>query len=126
MAMPFEVCPECGKKGWYVTPSQWNLTNWRLHECRYCRANESMDFESKPPSRVIKIEPVGDVVALYLAGRCANGSELDCGTIWHAVPKSSNKALCGATHGRRSAGWRGDDESHLVTCPRCLKRMEVK
>jgi len=64
-----------------------------------------------------------------LAGRCANGAELDSGTRWHAVPIGDHgmswTALCGAEPGRRSAGW-----SHwivsgqAVTCPRCLKKLE--
>ena len=64
--------------------------------------------------------------SLYLSGRCANGSERDCGMLYHAVPDESNKALCGAKPGRRSAGWRGDwpqDEHGPVNCPRCLRRM---
>ena len=63
--------------------------------------------------------------SLYLSGRCTNGSELDCGTLYHAVPDAehSNRALCGAKPGRRSAGWRGHDEQSPVTCSRCLKRM---
>ena len=66
-----------------------------------------------------------DIIAMYLAGRCANGSELDCGTRWHALPNGLGwTALCGAKPGRRSAGWRGfPDEIHAVTCPRCLAKM---
>lgn len=63
-----------------------------------------------------------------LAGRCANGSELDSGTRWHAVPLGEHglswSALCGAEPGRRSAGWRGEDEAHAVTCPRCTEKMK--
>ena len=64
--------------------------------------------------------------SLYLAGRCANGSELDCGTRFHAVPEHAEIALCGARPGRRSAGWRGDqlyDRHGRINCPRCIKRM---
>ena len=65
--------------------------------------------------------------AMYLSGKCANGSELDCGTLWHAVDPSqpwTGKALCGAKPGRRSGGWRGyPEEIHAVTCKRCIKRM---
>lgn len=68
----------------------------------------------------------------YLAGRCHDGAQKDGGTLWHAVPVTSWKALCGAEPGRRSAGWAPWDEServHEVTCPRCkkvlAKRLEV-
>jgi len=69
-----------------------------------------------------KTEPA----AMYLAGRCANGSELDSGTLWHALQnlETSRTAMCGARPGRRSAGWRGyPDEIHAVTCKRCLAKM---
>lgn len=65
----------------------------------------------------------------YLAGRCANGAERDCGTLNHAVDSETWKALCGAKPGRRSAGWRPELDNDpqyadlKVTCPRCLKKM---
>lgn len=127
MTQAFEVCPECSKKGWFISSSQWNLSNYRLRECRYCKARETLDFSVIPPGRkIILDEPAGEIDALYLAGRCANGSELDSGTLYHAVPRNKSQALCGAKSGRRSAGWRGEDEKHAVTCPRCLKKMEAK
>jgi hypothetical protein len=58
-----------------------------------------------------------------MAGRCANGAERDHGARWHAINAYTGKALCGATPGRRSAGWsmyRGES----VTCPRCLAVIE--
>ena len=125
MASSFDVCPECGKRGWYVTPSPWNLSNYRLRECRYCKARETLDFGVTPPGRsIVQAEPIGEIDALYLAGRCANGSELDCGVLYHAVPRNKTVALCGAKSGRRSAGWRGEDEAHAVTCPRCTEKIK--
>lgn len=64
--------------------------------------------------------------ARYLAGRCANGAERDGGTLFHAVPAESWKALCGSQPGRRSAGWGTPwKDEQPVTCPRCLKRMKT-
>ena len=58
---------------------------------------------------------------LQLAGRCANGSELDSGVLWHAV-MNRYRAVCGQTYGRRSAGWSSwEPENRQVTCPRCIK-----
>jgi len=60
-----------------------------------------------------------------LAGRCANGSERDSGTRWHALREGEYKAICGATYGRRSAGWSSYIQLHQpVTCPRCLKKLQ--
>lgn len=59
------------------------------------------------------------MTALRLAGRCANGSERDRGSLFHSVPQGKDVALCGAEPGRRSAGW-CSDPGDAVTCPRCL------
>jgi hypothetical protein len=59
---------------------------------------------------------------LRLGGRCANGAERDGGTLVHAVPVTSNRALCGKTHGRRSAGWFAADGATAPTCPRCARK----
>ena len=67
-----------------------------------------------------------EIEPLYLMGRCANGAEREKGTKVHAVPTTSNKALCGVTYGRRSAGWQVADGRHVgldITCPRCLARL---
>lgn len=63
--------------------------------------------------------------AVQLTGRCANGAERDRGRRAHALPHGSYYALCGATYGKRSAGWSTYDEPE-VNCPRCLKKMEQK
>lgn len=60
-----------------------------------------------------------------LAGRCANGFEGGHGIKWHAVPNDDYKAICGATYGRRSAGWSSYQIiGQSVTCPKCIKRLE--
>lgn len=59
-----------------------------------------------------------------LTGRCANGGELDGGSLFHAVPENDSimgKALCGAKPGRRSNGWSLAD-GERITCKRCLKK----
>lgn len=62
---------------------------------------------------------------LELAGRCANGSQLDSGTLWHALRDGEYWAVCGAKPGRRSAGWSAYTKPHQpVTCPRCIKKLE--
>ena len=61
---------------------------------------------------------------MRLGGRCADGAERDSGTLIHTVPPRSAKALCGASYGRRSAGWflqeAGDSGR---PCPRCAVRL---
>ena len=65
-----------------------------------------------------------------LAGRCANGAELDHGTRFHAlkaigvIGDDTNTALCGAKPGRRSVGWTTWGSDQAVTCPKCLKKLE--
>lgn len=59
-----------------------------------------------------------------LPGRCANGSQLDAGVLWHAVI-NGYRAVCGQTYGRRSPGWSSwQPENVQVTCPRCLRIIE--
>lgn len=70
------------------------------------------------------------LIPAVLAGRCANGAERGKGQIVHAVPVRVDRAqygipayslaLCGKTHGQRSAGW-GERAGQAITCPRCLK-----
>ena len=57
------------------------------------------------------------------AGRRANGYERDGGSIVHAVGLNKHAALCGSKPGDRSdwSVW----ESPAVTCPKCLKKLEV-
>jgi hypothetical protein len=58
---------------------------------------------------------------LRRAGRRTNGHERDGGILWHAVPRGTYKALCGAEPGRKSA-W-GEYPGLAVTCPKCLKKL---
>ena len=69
-----------------------------------------------------RLDPAATIRAVQLTGRCANGFESDRGRRAHALPEGWGRALCGATYGRRSAGWSAYDEA-AVTCPRCLKRL---
>jgi hypothetical protein len=57
-----------------------------------------------------------------LTGRCANGYQRDRGTRIHALPIGSQIAICGATYGRRSAGWSEWNEQE-VTCPKCVRKL---
>jgi hypothetical protein len=44
---------------------------------------------------------------------------------YHAVKKSEISAICGAKPGRRSVGWSPTPKANsVVTCPRCLKKLE--
>ena len=57
-----------------------------------------------------------------LSGRCSDGAERDGGTVYHVVMADSDRAVCGAKPGRRSAGWspyHGAD----VTCDVCRQRL---
>lgn len=67
----------------------------------------------------------GDVRAVYMLGRLADGSQLDHGTLRHLVRAREHRAFCGREPGRRSVGWSFCDEDQRpareVTCPRCLR-----
>lgn len=63
----------------------------------------------------------------YLIGRAASGAQLGGGTLYHATDSGAygiGKALCGKQPGRRSAGW-SCYPGKSVTCPRCLKKLEL-
>lgn len=74
------------------------------------------------------------IVPATLAGRCANGYERGQGQVVHAIECSEDElrfgirsyahALCGKTHGARSAGW-CNRRSLEVTCPKCLKKLQA-
>ena len=61
---------------------------------------------------------------LRKAGRCSNGYGRDAGVLFHAVPTTSQKALCGTQPGSRSdwSSWPGTE----VTCDKCLLRLQSK
>jgi len=64
---------------------------------------------------------------MYKMVRPANGSQLDGGTVYHAVEASMpdygvGKALCGTSTGRRSAGWH-IQRNQPITCKACLKKI---
>ena len=61
---------------------------------------------------------------MQLAGRCANGSQGGHGVKWHAIMHDESNAICGATYGRRSAGWSSYEKAgQEVTCPKCIKKI---
>jgi len=64
-----------------------------------------------------------DYTPRRLAGGCRTGSDTG-GRLWHALPAGSDVAVCGATYGRRSAGW-SEYRGRVITCRRCLRRMEA-
>ena len=76
------------------------------------------------------------VTPATLAGRCANGYERGRGAVVHAVPASPRelqfginayaKALCGKTHGARSAGWSHQDADTAITCGKCSRLLASK
>ena len=65
-----------------------------------------------------------------LSGRCANGHERGKGSVVHAVRCAKDElrfgirayahALCGKTHGARSAGW-SQQTGAEITCVKCKK-----
>lgn len=57
-----------------------------------------------------------------MTGRCANGSERDGGTIFHATLPGHRIAFCGSTPGNLS-GW-ATDTGDAVTCERCARKVE--
>jgi len=87
--------------------------------CDQCREFEVM--EQGEICEQCKKEWAQHYQVMSLAGRCANGSELDHGTRYHAVEFDSNRAMCGTKPGRRSVGWTREYKD--VTCPRCIARL---
>lgn len=63
------------------------------------------------------------VYARHLTGQCRSGAD-SSGVLIHAVQELTSTALCGRTYGRRSAGW-SDHYDRAVTCPRCLRKMQL-
>lgn len=83
-------------------------------------------YQDMPCSQCAENERRGYAV-MQLAGRCANGFEGGHGVKWHAVRKGEYKAVCGATYGRRSAGWSSWQViGQEVTCPKCQKKLTTK
>lgn len=79
------------------------------------------------------LERVRRVLPGYLAGRCSSGGSRDTGRLYHAVEAwvrpgagegylNAAAALCGATYGRRSAGFFQAPAGTAYTCRKCAKR----
>lgn len=61
-------------------------------------------------------------VPLRKTGRRANGGERDKGAVFHAVPSTGYRAVCGTEPGDRS-DW-SNYPGQAVTCPRCLAKLQ--
>lgn len=104
-----------------LEPLQWVEPRPR---CSDCRDNEVMlDGDTCEPCQA---EAKQGYKVMYKMGRLANGSQLDGGTIYHAVKDTpdycNGKAMCGTSTGRRSAGWH-KQRGQAVTCKACLRRL---
>lgn len=64
------------------------------------------------------------MIVARLAGRCANGAELDGGRKYHLLERYSEfgKALCGAKPGRTSGGWSQPYGDKEATCQDCIRK----
>ncbi len=93
--------------------------------CRECNSRKGNATETLKADRWRKAKPIPtDYYVARKTGRCANGSESDGGTLWHAIPKDSYVSLRGTEPGKRSAGW-SEHEGQKVTCPRCMKKLGI-
>jgi len=81
-----------------------------------------------------------------MLGRLTNGFQSDHGTVYHAVIRKMVKhpnagkvldngyvipekyetdvSLCGRKPGRKSVGWKFDDPERVVSCEKCLKKIQ--
>ena len=100
-----------------LAPVYWVETRPLCDECREFEVMEHGDI-----CEHCKKEWEQHYQVMSLAGRCANGSELDHGTRYHAVELDRTSAFCGAKPGRRSVGWTRELNKE-VTCPRCIARL---
>jgi hypothetical protein len=91
----------------------------------YCRECDDNTQVSQPGDLCPKcvIEQTQGYKVRMLAGRCANGAELDHGTRNHALVGDTWTAACGAKPGRRSVGWVMPWPDRTATCPRCVKKL---
>ncbi|WP_339064790.1 hypothetical protein [Teredinibacter turnerae] len=88
-----------------------------------------LDTEDGPYAWFATPEPQKFISATK-TGRCANGSQLDHGTVRHALPAESyfwgckSVALCGTKPGRRSVGFVSDKGKTTITCARCAAKLK--
>lgn len=99
------------------------------HYCARCRDLMSENQEVRAEGdicEICKAEEARGYQIMQLLGRLRNGAARDHGILNHAVKLGEWKAVCGAQPGRRSVGWvRAYDLEEGVTCPRCIKRMDL-
>jgi hypothetical protein len=108
------LCPNCGKKGLgHTFPS----VSGPYRQCTYCGHAVRVDAAAGADA----------VQALRMLGSCRDGAERDAGQHFHAVPRSSSRALCGKRPGRRSAGWAAHETQvgkiSDISCPRCRQAL---
>lgn len=118
MVSLIEIFERIAKDAPEPPPTHWVEERPRCSKCR--------DFEVMMPEDICghcQKETAQGYQVMSLTGRCANGSELDHGTRYHAVEIASYKAKCGAKPGRRSVGW-SREINKAVTCPRCIKKLQ--
>ncbi len=90
--------------------------------CARCRWSETLNDKGHCPDCQAAIDRGYDIV--MLAGRCANGSELGKGVLFHAQRIGEYEAVCGAKPGRLSVGWSTwKPSTREVTCQKCLKKL---
>jgi hypothetical protein len=106
----------------YPQPEITETETTQTYYCRECDDNTKVNQPGDLCGKCI-LERVQGYTVRALAGRCANGSELDHGTRNHALIGDTWTAACGAKPGRRSVGWVMPWPERVVTCPRCLKKL---
>lgn len=91
---------------------------------RRSEVEQALDVE-RQAGRLVN-EAGGNVIAAYLAGKCANGAQRDGGRVIHLIVNSEmpwGRAACGARPGvRRGNGWAPAAPGVQPTCPRCLRK----
>lgn len=84
-------------------------------------------LEGSEYEQATKAQPQA-LLPFYLQGRNRTGSDAR-GKLYHALPAGSDctfrKALCGKAPGRQSGGWAEPCTEAEVTCPACLRKLNV-
>jgi hypothetical protein len=99
-----------------LPPVYWVEERPRCYKCRDSEVQLQGDY-----CEFCTTEQTQGYEALTMTGRCANGAQRDSGILYHAVMIGQYKAVCGATHGKRSrwSEYHGDK----VTCKRCADKI---
>ena len=127
-----ELCTDClltrhhweqGDSGWqdhgYKSPADWYREAAEFEDSMTENTKQDKNTDGAPGVGVQRV-----VSVRAKTGRCANGSERDAGTVFHAVESGRfpcwDKALCGTAPGKKGNGWQLQTLLHSVTCKRCL------